>query len=79
MPNYISDESIETQQYKFLGVRIKLSNKTDWDLQLLTASDKQTQTEFTNTVKPVYNDHPWNPKFVVAVNRWSLFRGIFWL
>ncbi len=23
----------------------------------------------SNTVKPVYNDHPWNPKFVVVVRR----------
>ena len=27
------------------------------------------------TVKPVYNDHPRNPKFVAVVDRWSLFRG----
>ncbi len=26
------------------------------------------------TVKLVYNDHPWDPKFVY---RWSLFRGKF--
>ncbi len=27
------------------------------------------------TVKPVYNDHPWDPKVVAVVGRWSLFRG----
>ncbi len=27
------------------------------------------------TVKLVDNDHPWDPKFVVAVDRWLLFRG----
>ncbi len=26
------------------------------------------------TVKLVYNDHPWDPKFVVVVDRWSLLR-----
>ncbi len=28
-----------------------------------------------NTVKPVYNNHPWDPKIVAVVDRWSLFRG----
>ncbi len=27
-----------------------------------------------NTVKPVYNDHPREPKFVAVVDRWSFFR-----
>jgi hypothetical protein len=27
------------------------------------------------TVKPVYNDHPWDPKIEAFVGRWSLFRG----
>ncbi len=30
---------------------------------------------FVNTVKPVWNDHPQDPKFVAVVDRWSLFRG----
>jgi len=30
-----------------------------------------------NSVKPVYNDHPRDPKFVTVVDRWSLFRGSF--
>ncbi len=29
----------------------------------------------SDTVKPVYNDHRWDPKIVAVVNRWSLFRG----
>ena len=28
-----------------------------------------------STVKPVYNDHPWDPKIVAVVDRWSLFKG----
>jgi hypothetical protein len=28
-------------------------------------------------VKPVYNDHPWDPKVVTVVDRWSLFSGSF--
>ena len=31
------------------------------------------------TVKPVYNDHPRDPKIVVVVDRWFLFRGCFML
>ena len=31
-----------------------------------------------STVKPVYNDHPWDPKIVAVVDRWSLFRGPLW-
>jgi hypothetical protein len=27
------------------------------------------------TVKPVYNDHPWDPNIVAVVDRWSLYRG----
>ncbi len=30
---------------------------------------------FIYTVKPVYNDHPRDPKIVAVVDRWSLFRG----
>jgi len=28
-----------------------------------------------NSVKPVYNDHPRDPKIVAVVDRWSLFGG----
>jgi hypothetical protein len=28
-----------------------------------------------STVKPVSNDHPWDPKIVAVVDRWLLFRG----
>ncbi len=27
------------------------------------------------TVKLVYNDHPWDPPKVSAIDSWSLFRG----
>ncbi len=30
-----------------------------------------------SAVKLVYNDHPWDPKIVAVVVRWSLFRGNF--
>ena len=29
----------------------------------------------TNTVKPVYSDHPWDSIKVAVVQRWPLFRG----
>ncbi len=31
--------------------------------------------DFLTTVKPVYNDHPWDRQKVVVVRRWSLLRG----
>ncbi len=34
---------------------------------------------YLSTVKLVYNDHLWDPKFVAVVDRWSLFRGSFML
>ena len=30
---------------------------------------------FACTVKPAYNDHPWDREKVVVVRRWSLFEG----
>jgi hypothetical protein len=29
----------------------------------------------SNTVKPGYNDNPWDPKIVTAVDKWSLLTG----
>ena len=34
-----------------------------------------TTTSFTNTVKPVYNDHSWDQMIVVSVDRWSMYGG----
>jgi len=28
-----------------------------------------------STIKPVYNDHHWDPKIVAIVDRWLLFKG----
>jgi hypothetical protein len=33
----------------------------------------------TYTVKYEYHNHPWDPKIVAVVDRWSLFRGTFTL
>ena len=30
---------------------------------------------FKDTVKPVYNGHPWDPKILAVVDKWPLFRG----
>jgi hypothetical protein len=30
---------------------------------------------YLDAVKPVYNDHPRDPKIVAVVDRWSFFRG----
>jgi len=32
---------------------------------------------FKRTVKPAYNDHPRDAKFVAVVDRWTLFRDSF--
>ncbi len=40
---------------------------------------KASRYKFRATVKLVYNDHPWDPKFVAIVDRWSFFRGSFTL
>jgi hypothetical protein len=29
------------------------------------------------TVKPVFNDHPWDPKILAVVDRWSLLEVIY--
>ncbi len=34
---------------------------------------KTDQCFFSSTVKPVYNDHPWDPKYEVVLEKWSLF------
>ncbi len=31
---------------------------------------------FMNTVKLVNNDHPRDPKFMAAVDRWFMFKGM---
>ena len=35
----------------------------------------QNIINFKSAAKPVYNDHPPDPKFLAGVDRWSLFRG----
>jgi hypothetical protein len=32
-------------------------------------------SQFPNTVKPVYNDHAWDPQKVAVVQMWQLFGG----
>ncbi len=41
--------------------------------------DKTLLINITYTVKLVYNDHSRDLKYVVVVDRWSLFRGSFML
>jgi len=41
--------------------------------------NKETKDIFSYTVKLLYNDHPWDPKFVAVADRWLLFRGCFML
>ena len=39
---------------------------------------KKSKTFFIlSTVKPVHNDHPWDPKIVAVVDRWLLYGGRF--
>ena len=49
---------------------------------LAQSSNKQIicfDLEKQNTVKLANNDHPRDPKIVVIIDRWSLFRGSFML
>ncbi len=34
-----------------------------------------TASHGLSLIKSVYKDHPWDPKIVAVVDRWSLFRG----
>ncbi len=36
---------------------------------------RRTKLKLKYTVEPLYNYHPWDPKVVSIVERWSLFRG----
>ncbi len=36
---------------------------------------RRTELKLKYTLKPLYNYHPWDPKVVSVVERWSLFRG----
>ena len=38
------------------------------------ASKNHEVYSIERTVKPLYNDHPWDPRVVAVVDRWSLFR-----
>ena len=50
--------------------QVKINRQTCLEI-LIRYWSNQTR----NTVKPVYNDHPWDPNIVAVVDRWSLFRG----
>ncbi len=43
--------------------------------QVSSSSYLLNSIELSSTVKLVYNDHPWDPKKVAVVDRWSLFSG----
>ncbi len=43
-------------------------------LVAIVASWQGSKRESIYAVKPMYNDHPWDPKIVAVVDRWLLFR-----
>jgi hypothetical protein len=45
------------------------------NLKKATETKTEKHIYFLNTVKPVYNGQPWDPKIEAVVDRWSLFRG----
>ena len=45
------------------------------NLKIIIMLNQSKSESNINTVKPVYNDHSWDPKIVVVIDRWSLFRG----
>jgi hypothetical protein len=44
-------------------------------VKIVQNTDRGLILRYTNTVKPVYNDHPRDTNIVTVVDRWSLFRG----
>jgi len=56
--------SSQQQQHNIPSNQEKVTSRLKW---------------FKCTVKPVYNGHPWDPKIMAVVDRWSLFRGTFML
>ncbi len=63
MYNCIIDDAKEHNQ----NIKVE-KNKATWKLYFEEDLKR-------DTVKPVYNDHPRDPKIVAAVDRWSLFGG----
>ena len=72
----VSDESLE---------KIIALFQSQLQQDLLNASEKVTSTLnfdkylrfFLICLTSAVNDHPWVPKIVATVDRWSLFRGNF--
>jgi hypothetical protein len=48
----------------------------DWTTKMhkLVINEKFLVTKHS-AVKPAHNDHPWDPKIVAVIDRWSLLRG----
>jgi hypothetical protein len=59
-----------TQIYQRFSIKIKIFINRKY--QPFTKQCREP-----NTVKPEYNNHPRDPKFVAVLDRWSLFRGNF--
>jgi hypothetical protein len=59
---------------------MKLSSERFFlSLTFMDASANTIRYSFYGIVKPEYNDHPPDPKFLAVVDRCSLFRGRFML
>ena len=59
-------------------IYVRVCIETDKNNSTYTAPNLLLCTEicqFSSTVKPVYNGHPWDPKIEAVVDRWPLFRG----
>ena len=61
--------------FTVLQIAFLLKARSTWNLYQDCGIGVRVMLTFGYTVKPVYNDHRRDPKFVVAVERWLLFRG----
>jgi hypothetical protein len=60
------------------NLQVKLPDSLTCDqciFQVSSSSYLLNSLELSSTVKLLYNDHPWDPKKVAVVDRWSLFSG----
>ena len=65
-----SNFGIEFKTTEKDGIVFYIADERNVDFIALLIKDGKV-----NTVKPVYNGHPWDPKIEAVVDRWPLFRS----
>jgi hypothetical protein len=61
--------------YQIVTESVQITSK-EWNLLKCCANSRRNCKEHTRgKIHKVHNYHPWNPKILAIVDRWSLFRG----